>query len=70
MKNITFTAEASLITKARERATREHRNLNVVFREWLSHYALGQTVGYDSVMESLSRVRAPGAFTRTELNER
>ena len=70
MKNITFSAEADLIAKARERASLEHRNLNLVFREWLTHYALGDAADYDAVMESLSDIHAPRPFTRAELNER
>ena len=70
MKNITFSAESDLIEKARERAAREHRNLNAVFREWLARYALGESHDYDSLMHSLSGVRAQDPFCRDELNRR
>lgn len=70
MKNITFSADERLIRKARERASREHSNLNAVFRDWLARYAGATDAGYDALMESLHGVRAGKAFTRDELNER
>ena len=38
-KNITLTADGSLIERARERARRERTTLNEAFREWLMRYA-------------------------------
>jgi hypothetical protein len=70
MKNITFSADDRLIRKARERAAREHTNLNAVFREWLARYAGAADAGYDGLMESLEGVRPGRTFSREELNER
>ena len=72
MKKITFSADESLIEKAMEKASREKKTLNALFREWLVRY-VGQesTAGeYRSVMEKLDYVKAGGKFTRDELNER
>lgn len=69
MKNITFSANENLIRKARERAARDHTNLNAAFREWLARYA-GVATDYDAVMHSLEKVSSGRAFTRDELNER
>ena len=70
MKNITFSADDGLIRKARERAAREHTNLNAAFREWLARYAHVSGDDYDIVMDSLDAVRPGKTFTREELNER
>ena len=72
MRNITFSAEDQLIDKAREKATREERTLNEVFREWLTRY-VGQDDAveqYRELMSRLSYVRAGKKFTREEMNER
>lgn len=39
MKNITFSADESLIEAARERAKRENTTLNAQFRLWLIEYS-------------------------------
>ena len=38
MKNVTLSADERLIRQARERARREKKTLNAVFREWLARY--------------------------------
>ena len=70
MKNITFSVDEGLIRKARERAAREHTNLNAAFREWLARYAHASREDYDTTMVSLEGVRSGKTFTREELNER
>jgi len=72
MRNITFSAEDQLIVKAREKAAREQRSLNDVFREWLARYVGRDEIGkrFDELMRSLSHVRAGRKFTREEMNER
>jgi hypothetical protein len=72
LRNITFSAEDQLIDKAREKAAREERTLNAVFREWLDRYVGQDDVGkrYDELMSRLSYVRAGQKFTREEMNER
>ena len=39
MRNITLSAEAELIDRARHRAESENTTLNSAFREWLQQYA-------------------------------
>jgi hypothetical protein len=72
MKNVTFSADESLIQKARARAQREHRTLNTAFREWLERYAGEANAGveFDHLMRRLSQVRFGRKFTRDEMNAR
>ena len=72
MKNITFTADESLIEKARKKARGENTSLNQRFREWLERYA-SRGEGkeeYEAVMSKLSYAKAGGKFSRDELNKR
>ncbi len=72
MKNITLSAEESLIRNAREKARQEKTSLNKRFREWLKSY-VGQSKSeedYDALMEQLKYARPGRHFTREELNER
>ena len=43
VRNITLSAEEELIDRARLRAARERKTLNVAFREWLARYAGAET---------------------------
>lgn len=38
LKNITLSADAEIIAKARLKARMEHTTLNVQFRQWLEQY--------------------------------
>ncbi|MDX1641433.1 MAG: hypothetical protein R3220_07030 [Balneolaceae bacterium] len=72
MKNITFTADESLIEKAREKARKENTSLNKRFREWLERYA-SKNEGEEEIKAVLSKfsyAKAGKTFTRDELNER
>ena len=72
LRNVTLTADETLIGKARERARRRHTTLNEEFREWLSRY-VGQEkegTGYAALMEHLSYAKAGRKFDREEMNER
>ena len=74
MKNITLSAEESLIEAARERARSEKTTLNDAFRLWLETYA-GRENRVEEAMAVLndvrSRIRTGGQkFTRDEMNER
>lgn len=72
LRNVTLTAEAALIDKARDRARHRHTTLNAEFRQWLSRYA-GQpddTTGYRALMEHLEYAKAGRRFDRDEMNER
>ncbi|MFC2171275.1 hypothetical protein ACFLU6_01430 [Acidobacteriota bacterium] len=72
VKNITVSAEESLIRKAREKAKREKKSLNSIFREWLAKYVGQDQAGknYETLMEKLRYARSGKKFTRDELNER
>lgn len=72
LRNITLSAEEDLISRARERARRQHGSLNEAFRRWLAHYAAGAQPSdtYDELMRRLAHVRSGRAFSREEMNER
>jgi hypothetical protein len=73
MKNITLSAEESLIRKAREKARSEHRSFNDAFRAWLVEWTRGddRLARYDELIARLApRVDSGGPFSREELNER
>jgi hypothetical protein len=73
MRNITLTAEESLIEAARERARAEHTTLNEQFRRWLAEYAhtRERMQRYDEVMATLrGRLKVGRKLTRDEMNER
>jgi hypothetical protein len=72
MKNITFSADADLIDKAREIAKSERKTLNDAFREWLANYASrrGDADAYRALMNRLRHIKSNGPYTRDELNER
>lgn len=72
MKNITLNADGFLIEKARQKAKREKKSLNEVFRKWLSQYVGIDTPAkdYRSLMKKLKYARAGRKFNRDEMNER
>jgi len=72
MKNITLSAEESLIEQARVVAKSERKTLNAAFREWLEQYAArsGRGAAYDALMQRLTDVRPGRHFSRDEMNER
>jgi len=72
VKNITLSADADLIDKARQVAKAEHKTLNAVFREWLESYASrrGDVEAYRALMERLKHIDAGRKFTRDEMNDR
>ena len=73
MKNITFTADESLIEAAREQARADQTTLNEQLRQWLEQYARKrQAARAAEVMDRLGRYVASGgrAASRDELNER
>ena len=72
VKNITLSAEAEVIERARLRAAKEKRTLNAAFRDWLQRYA-GTETGreeYAQLMRRLAHVRSGRKFTRDEMNAR
>jgi hypothetical protein len=72
LKNVTLSADAELIEKARARARKQKKALNVVFREWLERYAGRGTSAddYADLMKDLRHVHAGRKFTREEMNSR
>jgi hypothetical protein len=73
MKNVTLSADASLIEQARLVAKAEHKTLNAAFREWLEQYAAraGRGAAFRALMQRLKHVDSGGRhFTRDEMNER
>jgi len=71
-KNITLSAEESLIKKARQKAQKEHTTLNSRFRQWLESYvgANKATADYTNLMKKLEYVASDKKFSREELNDR
>jgi hypothetical protein len=72
LKNITLSADARLIEKARKKARDQHTTLNSEFRKWLEKYSLDNTGAgnYVALMKYLSYSEAGLKFSRDELNER
>ena len=72
MKNITLSAEESLIEQARKAAADQNTTLNAAFREWLLQYSGRQRwlQEYDALMERTKYVRVDRKYTRDEMNER
>ncbi|MDA0269473.1 MAG: hypothetical protein O2798_03345 [Chloroflexi bacterium] len=77
MKNITLSADAELIERARARARARQTTLNEEFRRWLMAYA-SEADRAEAAEQALSTVReirqrvnvAGRKFTREEMNER
>ena len=74
MKNITLSADETLIEAARQRAREEHTTLNEQFRCWLENYAR-RSQNADDAMVVLERIRSYARsggqkFTREQMNER
>lgn len=72
MKNVTLSADESLIEQARLVAASERKTLNAAFREWLEQYAsrAGSGAAIDALMLRLLHVRTERPYTRDEMNER
>lgn len=71
IQNITLSAEPSLIKRAREKAIRENKSLNMLFRNWLNRYVGQQEISkhYKKLMDRLHYAKADLKFSRRELNE-
>ncbi len=73
MKNITLSADGSLIEAARERALAESSTLNEQFRRWLAAYARRdqRAEQFDALMAELRGAVTVGRpLSRDEMNER
>ena len=74
MKNITLSADESLIEAARRRAAAEGTSLDALFRRWLAEY-VGRERQADAAVAAIHELREDIAtcgrtFTRDEMNER
>ena len=72
MKNITFSVDEHLLKNAREKARREHRSLNELFRTWLKDWTQQnrRDQEYDDLMSRLSSsCDSGGSFSRDEMND-
>lgn len=72
LKNITLSAEETLIQKARERAKAGRTTLNSLFRKWLKIYTgdNGSPDQFNQLMDDLSYANPGRTFTREQMNER
>lgn len=74
MKNITLSADESLIEAARRRAAAEGTTLDALFRRWLAEYVGRERqaeVAMAVIQELRETIDASGRkFTRDEMNER
>jgi hypothetical protein len=72
LKNITFSAEESLIERARQRAAADRTTLNEEFRRWLEKYAErpASAEAFIELMDRFHYVNPGRSFTREEMNER
>ena len=72
MKNITLSADARLIERARARARARKTTLNHLFRDWLHEIAgeAERTEQIDKLFERLESVNSGGRFSREEMNAR
>jgi hypothetical protein len=73
VKNITLSADESLIEAARARARTEQTTLNEQFRRWLADYAQtrGRMDRYDAVMQELrGKLKVGRRVSREAMNER
>lgn len=75
LRNVTLTADETLIQRARERAKSEGTTLNESFRKWLADYARPafNEAQFEATMEAIRNEFAGKPFrkyTRDEMNER
>ena len=74
MKNITLSADSTLIEKARHRAAVEHTTLNAQFRIWLETYVQREQQS-DRAIETIRELQTSiftggRKYSREEMNER
>ena len=72
LKNITFSAPADAIERARLSARQRRTTLNEAFREWIARYASGKPTSKDleRILAQMKVADSGGPFTRDEMNER
>ena len=72
LKNITLSADETILARARECAAERERSLNELFREWLEDFTrpLMGAEEFSALMEKVSYARHGRKFSRDEMNER
>jgi hypothetical protein len=72
LKNITLSADETLIRRARDRAAAQNTSLNDEFRRWLEKYVEQpkNAAEFLKLMEELEYAKPGKTFTRQEMNER
>jgi hypothetical protein len=72
VKNITFSADESLIERARAVARSQRKTLNSAFREWLTQFTVsaGDEKSFDTLMKHMSHIDSGRHFSRDEMNDR
>lgn len=72
LKNVTLSAEESLIQRARERAAAENTTLNAEFRRWLEKYVERPATAKDftDLMARFDYVQPGRSYSREDMNER
>jgi len=72
LKNITLSADKTLIEKARQYAESNDTTLNAEFRRWLEQYVESPQTrsDLDELMKRFSYVNPGKTFTREEMNAR
>ncbi len=71
LRNITFSAEETVIDQARARARKENRTLNEAFRDWLGLYADAPRIkDLQALFARLNYVDLGGPVSREEMNAR
>ena len=72
IKNITLSADETLIQQARRRANAENTTLNDLFRAWLEQYVAKPSVAdqYLAIMQQMKHSQVDRQFNREEMNER
>jgi hypothetical protein len=72
LKNITLSADADQITKARARARENDSTLNDAFRAWLEQFTrpITSKEEYLSLMHEMNGLLSGSHFSRDQANER
>ncbi len=72
LRNITLSADKSLIEQARHLAEAENTTLNAEFRRWLAQYVqqAQATSNLTALMQKFDYAQPGKTFTRDEMNER
>lgn len=72
LRNITLSADKTLIEKARRKAEKKNTTLNAEFRRWLEQYVEAPITSdeFRELMKRFDYVNPGRKFSRDEMNER